>query len=446
MRNHVPMLAALVLLGCNSVGVPDGGIVSKDPITGNGNEVSPLTIADGGILNQHLANPGINVMTGLGLTGSTGKLSLGETLTLALATPVAAMLGGTGLSSTPTAAGQYLRSSAAGTWGIGRIDGADLPSLSGSYVDLASDQTIGGNKMFMSPIVGSVTGSAASFTGMLAGDVIGAQSMTRVTGISGTPLADLRGAKVGQVLAFDGMSWAATTPAALMLGNVSGMGAAGMLAKWTGTGSIGTGALADGGDTISLFTGHDAAYYVGNSAGTGKYGALQWVDAISSVRLWHQSNGGIGGLWLNAAGYVGLGVPAPLAHLHVSAGGTYKPSGEVASFVASDSWSNAQGVVSVVNPSQSQGPNDRLLYVLSNSTGGKLAEFIGGGNYIMAILANGNVGVGTTSPKTRLHVYNGNAYIEENGGGVIMKSPNGACWLLNVTNAGAVAATATNCP
>jgi hypothetical protein len=54
-----------------------------------------------------------------------------------------------------------------------------------------------------------------------------------------------------------------------------------------------------------------------------------------------------------------------------------------------------------------------------------------------------NVGIGTTAPKTRLHVV-GNVYVA--GGGLILKSPSGACFELTVTNAGVLTATAIECP
>jgi hypothetical protein len=53
------------------------------------------------------------------------------------------------------------------------------------------------------------------------------------------------------------------------------------------------------------------------------------------------------------------------------------------------------------------------------------------------------VGIGTTAPKTRLHVV-GNIYVA--GGGVILKSESGLCFELSVTNAGALTITSVTCP
>ncbi|HYE61724.1 MAG TPA: hypothetical protein VD997_06985 [Phycisphaerales bacterium] len=84
--------------------------------------------------------------------------------------------GGTGLSNQlPASSGQYLRSTAAGVWGIGTIAATDLPALAGD-----------------------VTGA------------VGATSVTRLRGttISSTPPS------TNQVLTFNGSQWAPQTPAA----------------------------------------------------------------------------------------------------------------------------------------------------------------------------------------------------------------------------------------
>jgi len=59
--------------------------------------------------------------------------------------------------------------------------------------------------------------------------------------------------------------------------------------------------------------------------------------------------------------------------------------------------------------------------------------------------ADTNVGIGTTTPKTRLHIRNGNIYVEANGQGMILKSPNGSCFQLTVSDAGAMTIAATAC-
>ncbi|HZM91615.1 MAG TPA: DNRLRE domain-containing protein [Blastocatellia bacterium] len=60
--------------------------------------------------------------------------------------------------------------------------------------------------------------------------------------------------------------------------------------------------------------------------------------------------------------------------------------------------------------------------------------------------ADTNVGIGTTAPKTKLHIRNGKMYLEANGQGMILKSPSGSCFELTVSDAGALTITPTACP
>jgi hypothetical protein len=68
------------------------------------------------------------------------------------------------------------------------------------------------------------------------------------------------------------------------------------------------------------------------------------------------------------------------------------------------------------------------------------------------VLGNGvKVGAGTSAPKEKLHVLNGNIFIEFNvdmpNPGLILKSPNGAtCAKLTIDNAGALVTTVITCP
>lgn len=48
----------------------------------------------------------------------------------------------------------------------------------------------------------------------------------------------------------------------------------------------------------------------------------------------------------------------------------------------------------------------------------------------------GDVGISTDDPKTRLQVADGDIYISDITKGVIMKSPDGQCWRMTVTNEG----------
>ncbi len=146
-----------------------------------------LSIASAGVTNAMLQNSSVTVNTGTGLSGggtvalggalslsNTGVLAVGASAPLAssgganpsisLTGTVPIANGGTGITTAPASAGQYLRSSGAGTWAVGGIQAGDVPSLSGTYVDLASNQTIAGNKIFSNTISGNISGNAATAT------------------------------------------------------------------------------------------------------------------------------------------------------------------------------------------------------------------------------------------------------------------------------------------
>jgi uncharacterized protein len=57
-----------------------------------------------------------------------------------------------------------------------------------------------------------------------------------------------------------------------------------------------------------------------------------------------------------------------------------------------------------------------------------------------------NVGVGTDNPKAKLQVKNGDVSLETVGTGVILKSPNGNCWRITVSNTGVISSVSVPCP
>ncbi len=64
----------------------------------------------------------------------------------------------------------------------------------------------------------------------------------------------------------------------------------------------------------------------------------------------------------------------------------------------------------------------------------------------LVILKNGNAGFGTATPASKLTVTNGDVYITDSTKGVIMKSPDGTCFRMTVSNVGAAVFTPITCP
>jgi hypothetical protein len=64
----------------------------------------------------------------------------------------------------------------------------------------------------------------------------------------------------------------------------------------------------------------------------------------------------------------------------------------------------------------------------------------------MRIEANGNVGIGTRTPKAKIEVAEGDVYVSDATKGIILKSPNGNCWRVTVDNIGNFVRTAIICP
>jgi hypothetical protein len=59
---------------------------------------------------------------------------------------------------------------------------------------------------------------------------------------------------------------------------------------------------------------------------------------------------------------------------------------------------------------------------------------------------SGNLGIGTATPGSKLHVKEGDIYLEKIYAGIILKAPNGNCYRITVSNTGQLSTVRVDCP
>ncbi|MBK9106391.1 MAG: thrombospondin type 3 repeat-containing protein [Saprospiraceae bacterium] len=47
-----------------------------------------------------------------------------------------------------------------------------------------------------------------------------------------------------------------------------------------------------------------------------------------------------------------------------------------------------------------------------------------------------NVGIGVLAPAAKLHITDGSIYLDNNAGGILMKSPDNSCWIIRIGDDG----------
>ncbi len=89
------------------------------------------------------------------------------------------------------------------------------------------------------------------------------------------------------------------------------------------------------------------------------------------------------------------------------------------------------------------------LVLCANQDQGRIRFFAGNWEYPnseRAIITPQGLGIGISEPKSKLHVKNGDIFVEDFSNGIIMKSPDGKCWVTRVGNDGQLSTAPTTCP
>jgi hypothetical protein len=143
--------------------------------------------------------------------------------------------------------------------------------------------------------------------------------------------------------------------------------------------------------------------------------------------------------YANASGRVGIGTNAPLERLHV-VGGSASGGIQIEGSVADCQHLIGKDGLQIDNDGSFSRffSNNGFKFYTSDCTVETGA---------LTITGQGMVGVGTSNPSARLQVTEGDAYIESQGNGVILKATDGSkCYRLTVNNAGTLSTALVSCP
>ena len=157
----------------------------------------------------------------------------------------------------------------------------------------------------------------------------------------------------------------------------------------------------------------------------GSPGEINYEHADNSLRINTNSSEK---LRINSSGNVGIGTTSPTRALDVSKSGStilanFKNTGGTSSFISLGNTSSTADQIRL-------GSNGTALTLSTN-----YAER-------MRIDSSGNVGIGTTSPGSKLEVQGGDIEVNDSASGLILKSPDGTRYRITVANGGTLTVTA----
>jgi hypothetical protein len=216
-------------------------------------------------------------------------------------------------------------------------------------------------------------------------------------------------------------------------------------------GMAGYGGISSWGNGVSL-----------NVRNNGAFKIVRGFDTPTPLELLRVNNSGMG-----------LGTPNPLSKLHVVGTTIFQDENNSPHIpiLFYDNLGNSRGQFRInsdptytilemdaIEPN-STGDVSIRFFRFTNTTGSKAVNFLRGnstaqmsasigvdGTNSYFQIHGGNIGIGTTTPSSKLDVSGGDIEIENIGSGIILKSPNGNCWRVTVDNTGNLVRTAITCP
>ena len=261
---------------------------------------------------------------------------------------------------------------------------SDIPSLA-NYVTTNTNQTISGIKTFSNE---QLFGNGITLTGGYITYTSGAYNLTLNTNL----LTANR-----NVFIKDGSGTLAfTSDIPSLSGYVQGSGTTNYHAKFTGTSTIGNSMLTDDGTTLQSIGATRSNLYL-KAASNSYYSQLAFTNG---------SNGSFGGLSYNSAGQFMQFEANSSEWMRMYANGNVR----IFTSSATDNGSKFQveGDIKIDNGAADGG---QLILASSGFSDWNLDNFSGrfrayyNTTEYLTILANGNVGIGTSSPNTLLHIY-----------------------------------------